>query len=144
MLFGSSVALQEIGLLANMFLGGFSFSLSSSVLLSGQAKSGSGFHTGHGWFFCPSRRACLLPFVFGCRFFSQVWRRFASAGQNPPCVFCGRRVAPGFFCGRAPPLCGPSWVSGFGWPEARCFPLSLSSLVVPFVFLCCLVRPHFF
>ena len=51
MLFGSCVALQEIGLLANMFLGGFSFSLSSPVLLSGQAKSGSGFHTGHGWFF---------------------------------------------------------------------------------------------
>ena len=130
MLFGSSVALQEIGLLANIFLGGFSFSLSSPVLLFGQAKSGSGFpHRTRLVFFFLSFSFCVWVPLFLSNLAALCLGRLKSALR-----FCGRRVAPGFFCGRAPPLCGPSWVSGLGWPEARCFPLFLSRLLLFLLF----------
>ena len=141
MLFGSSAALQEIGLLANMFLGGVLFFSLFPVLLSGQAKSGSGFHTGHGRFFALSEGMSSSFYVWVPLFLSNL-AAFCLGRLKSALRFCGRRVAPGFFRGLAPPLCGLSWVSGLGWPEARCFPLSLVLLLLSF-FLS-LVRPHFF
>ena len=148
MLFGSSVALQEIGLLAHVFLGGFSFSLSSPVLLSGQAKSGSGFHTGHGWFFffalSEGRSSSFYVWV---PFFLSNLAAFCLGRLKSALRFCGRRVAPWLFL-RSRSAAVRSFL-GFGVRRLAVF-LSLSlSLYLSLVsccsfFFCGLVRPHFF
>ena len=68
----------------------------------GQDKIRSGFHTGHGWFFLPSSSSvCFwVPLV------SQISAVVCLGWLKSALRFCGRRFAPGFFCGLAPPLCG--------------------------------------
>ena len=122
--------------------GGFLFS-PFPVLLSGQAKSGSGFHTGHGRFFALSEGMSSSFYVWVPLFLSNL-AAFCLGRLKSALRFCGRRVAPGFFRGLAPPLCGLSWVSGLGWPEARCFPLSLFSCCCFLFFVFGAARPHFF
>ena len=111
-LFGSSVALQEIGLLANMFLGGgslfLSLPLSSCPVRLNQAQVSTQDTVG---FFslseCLSSSFCVWVPLFLSNLAALCLGRLKSALR-----FCSRRVAPGFFCSRAPPLCGP--FLGFG------------------------------
>ena len=69
----------------------------------GQDKIWSGFHTGHGWFFLlpSSSSVCFwVPLV------SQIFAVVCLGWLKSALRFCGRRFAPSFFCGLAPPLCG--------------------------------------
>ena len=142
MLFGSSVALQESALLANMFLGlGGSLFFSPSPL--GQAKSGSGFHTGHGWCFSLSE-GMSSSFCVWVPFFLSNLAVFCLGWLKSVLRFCGWRVAPVFSAVSLRTVV--RFFFGFGFRLARgslFSSLSLSSLVVPF-FFCSLARPRFF
>ena len=106
-------------------------------------KSGSGFHAGHGWFFALSE-GTSSSVCFWVPLFSQIFAAVClDRLKSTNCVFAVGALRPAFLQSRSAIVRLILGVSGLGRPEARCFSLSFSSLVVPFVFLVFGAATHF-
>ena len=108
-----------------------SSSLFSSFFLV-RLKLGSGFPTGHGWFFALSEgTSCCV-----CFWVPLVLSNHCGALPRPTKICLALFAASALRLAFSAASLRRSWVSGFGWPEARCFALSLSlSLVSGCLFL---------
>ena len=106
-------------------MGGSLFFSPFPSLVSGQAKIRLRFTHRTRLVFALSEGVSSFFFAFRCRFLSQI--AFCLGRLKSACVFCGRRGAPGFFCGLAPRLRGRFW--GFGARSAGGSLFSSLSLV---------------